>query len=87
MSLTETVHVRVVSICMAVIALATITYRGAFAQTVEDGFDPGTDNSVNALAQQVDGKVIVAGAFSTLGGQPSDRFGRLYPDGTIDWEN
>src|SRR5260370_10427434 len=37
-------------------------------QSAVDGFDPGADRNVKALAVQPDGKIIVGGTFSTLGG-------------------
>src|SRR5712691_11894734 len=59
------------------------------AQSAVDGFDPGADRNVKALAVQPDGKIIVGGTFSTLGGGGTGtttrkRIGRLNPDGTLD---
>src|SRR6266852_4801383 len=58
-------------------------------QSAVDGFDPGADRNVKALAVQPDGKIIVGGTFSTLGGGGTGtttrkRIGRLNPDGTLD---
>jgi hypothetical protein len=39
---------------------------------------------VYSLAAQVDGKILVAGDFGTLGGQSRTGLGRLNPDGTVD---
>jgi hypothetical protein len=33
---------------------------------------------------QADGKILVGGSFTALGGQPRDHIGRLNPDGTLD---
>ncbi len=49
-----------------------------------DSFNPGADDTVNALVLQPDGKILVGGYFSMLGGQPRNRIGRLNPDGTLD---
>src|SRR5438445_1432191 len=59
------------------------------AQSAVDGFDPGADRNVKALAVQPDGKIVVGGTFSTLGGGGTGtttrkRIGRLNPDGTLD---
>src|SRR5437667_927292 len=59
------------------------------AQSAVDGFDAGADRNVKALAVQPDGKVIVGGTFSNLGGGGTGtttrkRIGRLNPDGTLD---
>ncbi|HEU0207335.1 MAG TPA: dockerin type I domain-containing protein, partial [Candidatus Udaeobacter sp.] len=52
-------------------------------------FNPGADSTVEALALQTDGKIVVAGAFVTLGGGGSgmglrNKIGRLNADGTLD---
>ena len=46
----------------------------------------GADSStiVYSLAVQADGKILVGGSFSTLGGQPCHNIGRLNADGTLD---
>ena len=54
------------------------------AQTPGDGFNPGADSYVTALAVQADGKIVVGGWFTTLGGQPRNYIGRLNADGTLD---
>ena len=41
-------------------------------------------STVNSLAVQADGKVLVGGAFYGVGGQPHSNFARLNPDGTVD---
>jgi hypothetical protein len=57
----------------------------AHAQTATtDSFNPGADSSVNSLAVQADGKILVGGVFTTLGGQPCKQIGRLNADGTLD---
>jgi len=55
--------------------------------TLDTGFLAGlsgADNAVYALAQQVDGKLVVAGAFGTFNGVTRNRLTRLNPDGTTD---
>src|SRR5256886_757753 len=59
------------------------------AQSAVDGFDPGADRNVKALAVQPDGKIVVGGTFSTLGGggmgtTTRKHIGRLPPDGSVD---
>ncbi|MBA3833129.1 MAG: delta-60 repeat domain-containing protein [Chthoniobacterales bacterium] len=61
----------------------------AQAQSSLDGFDPGADRNVKALAVQPDGKIIVGGTFSNLGGggigtTTRKHIGRLSPDGSLD---
>src|SRR5712691_2025974 len=38
------------------------------AQSAVDGFDPGANNSIPAVAVQADGKILLGGFFTTLGG-------------------
>jgi uncharacterized delta-60 repeat protein len=57
--------------------------------SVDTAFDPGAGGSVNALAIQPDGRILVGGSFNTLGGggtdpTPRNRIGRLNADGNLD---
>jgi uncharacterized delta-60 repeat protein len=52
--------------------------------TADPGFNPEADGDVFSLAVQADGKILVGGDFSTLGGQTRNYLGRLNPDGTLD---
>jgi len=49
-----------------------------------DAFDPNADGTVYATAIQGDGKILVGGAFPTLGEQAHNNLGRLNVDGTLD---
>ncbi len=49
-----------------------------------DSFDPGANGSIQALAVQPDGKILVGGDFTVLGGQNCTGFGRLDSDGKLD---
>jgi uncharacterized delta-60 repeat protein len=53
-------------------------------EEVEAGYNPGASSSVLAFAQQMDGKILVGGQFTTLGGQPRGRIARLNADGSLD---
>ena len=48
------------------------------------GFELMVDGAVTALLAQPDGKLLVAGTFNTLQGQPRTGLGRLNPDGSLD---
>ncbi|MEP6918119.1 MAG: hypothetical protein ABJC89_20900, partial [Acidobacteriota bacterium] len=57
--------------------------------SVDTGFDPGTDGSILTMMQQADGKILVGGFFSKVGGggsgvTPRQRIARLNLDGSID---
>ena len=65
--------------------------------TLDSGFNPGANGyRVYSLAVQADGKILVGGDFTTLGGQPRNYIGRLnntepatqslsYDGSTITW--
>ena len=52
--------------------------------TLDTGFNPGANNAVYSLALQADGKILVGGNFTTLGGQSCLYIGRLNANGTLD---
>ena len=57
--------------------------------SLDTGFDPGASGNVLALAVQADGKIVVGGNFSTLGGggtgvNTRQGIGRLNANGSID---
>ncbi len=72
------------------------TARSHIARLDADGsldgtFNPGTSSNGSAfagtvfsLAVQLDGKVLVGGDFTELGGQSRTNIGRLNPDGAVD---
>jgi len=52
--------------------------------SLDTSFNPGSDNEVNDVAVQPDGKILVCGGFTQLGGQPRNNIGRINPDGSLD---
>ncbi len=80
---------RSVSARTAAFAVVMTTAVCAGAQTAVDSFDPGANFKVTTLAMQSDGRIVVGGSFSTLGGGGTGtavrgNIGRLNGDGTID---
>jgi uncharacterized delta-60 repeat protein len=73
------------SVCTA-LAASVLALAPALAQlpSAADGFDPDVDGNVYAVATQPDGKLIVAGQFSTIGGTARTNVARLNLDGTVD---
>jgi hypothetical protein len=74
---------------VATLSFLLATCAGAGAQSAVDGFDPGANSTVRALALQPDGKILVGGTFITLGGGGTGtptrrRIGRLNADGSLD---
>jgi hypothetical protein len=63
--------------------------RVGLAQSAVDGFDPGVNDAVKTMVVQPDGKILVGGDFTMLGGGGTgttvrDRLARLNPDGSLD---
>jgi uncharacterized delta-60 repeat protein len=56
----------------------------SFMEKTDDGFNPGANGTVETILVQPDGKILVAGKFTILGGKPRNYIGRLSPDGTLD---
>ena len=72
-----------------VILLITAVASLGQAQSIPDAFDPGANGIVQALAVQPDGRILVGGQFTTLGGGGTGTtmrnfIGRLNADGTLD---
>ncbi len=67
----------------------TERYRIARLNTdgsLDDSFNPGlgADNTVWAVTPQADGKILVGGAFSSIGGSSRPFLARLNSDGSVD---
>jgi len=60
--------------------LFSVVGSGLFAVSVVDGFDPNANGGVNSIAVQSDGKILVGGLFSSIGGQTRNRIARLSMD-------
>lgn len=54
------------------------------AQSARDGFDPNVDGTVHAIARLDDGKLLIGGGFTSVGGVFQTRLARLNPDGSRD---
>ena len=52
--------------------------------SVDASFNPDANGAVNSLAVQPDGKVLVGGFFTTIGGQTRNNIARLNADGSAD---
>jgi uncharacterized repeat protein (TIGR01451 family)/uncharacterized delta-60 repeat protein len=55
--------------------------------SLDFGFNPGSgaDDSVNAIAVQTDGNIVIAGAFRTVSDNNRNRIARLTPSGALDF--
>src|SRR5216683_3278050 len=71
--------------CFALVLSAHTFALAALAQSPRpDSFNPGANYPVYSMAVQADGKIVVGGGFTTLGGQCRSYIGRLSADGTLD---
>jgi uncharacterized delta-60 repeat protein len=68
----------------SLVGLALLTLAAPVYSQTPDDLNPGADNFVYATAIQPDGKILVGGSFTTLGGQSRSCIGRLNADGTLD---
>jgi uncharacterized delta-60 repeat protein len=60
------------------------TVDTAFYTNLGTGIIKGFNNNVTTLAIQSDGKILVGGTFTALGGETRNRLVRLNTDGTVD---
>jgi len=51
---------------------------------VEAGFNPDANGNVYGLAVQADGRILVGGSFTSVGGMERTNLARLNADGTLD---
>ncbi|MGD9579454.1 MAG: delta-60 repeat domain-containing protein, partial [Syntrophorhabdus sp.] len=54
------------------------------SQSATDGFNPNANGCVYSIAVQPDGKVLVGGGFTTIGGGTRNYIARLNADGSLD---
>src|SRR5579863_1850924 len=66
-----------------VFVLAFLLVTRVFSQTV-DLFDSGINGFAFTSAVQTDGRIVVGGQFTGLGGQSVTNIGRLNADGSLD---
>lgn len=65
-------------------ASRAVTLHGCTDGSLDTTFNPGTNNDVNTLALQPDGKLVVGGGFTFVAGQPRAFIARLNADSTLD---
>ena len=74
---------------LATLLILLTACAAVYSQSARDGFDPGTNGQVFAVAIQPDGKIVVGGNFTSIGGggngnSSRSRIARLNLDGTLD---
>src|SRR5215207_2709210 len=58
--------------------------RATVAGKVDSEFAPYVDGYIQAVAVQPDGKILIAGQFTHVNGEPRNSLARLLPDGTVE---
>ena len=67
-----------------ILLLGAATAVSAFGQSANDGFDPDANGQVRTVAIQADGRIILGGTFTTLGGNVRTNLARINVDGSVD---
>src|ERR1051326_2188479 len=74
----------VVAIGVAALTFQSAVLRPACGGVLVDGVDPNPHNAVNTIVVQPDGKIIIGGSFTSVGGLVRNRIARLNGDGNVD---
>ena len=69
---------------LAIAVFAFLAFTSLPAQTVDASFNPNANGSVLALSVQPDGKILVGGNFTTIGGQQRTYIARFHSNGILD---
>jgi hypothetical protein len=69
---------------VSLLLLVVIQISRAAPGDVDLGLIANADKEINCTAMQPDGKTLVGGDFSVLGGVPRNRLARLNANGTMD---
>ncbi len=70
------------SLLIALLFLTAVN-SNANAQAA-DNFNPNANGIVESMVRQPDGKILIGGTFTTIGGQARERIARVNSDGTLD---
>lgn len=72
-------------LCSRIAAALWLTVFLALAGTrVAQAFDPNADGFVQKVRMFPDGRILIAGTFTSIGGQPRNHYARLQADGQLD---
>ena len=61
-----------------------VAYNAYYPGQLDTGFDPNASLGVYASAQQADGKIVIGGIFTQVGGVSHPRLARVNLDGSLD---
>ena len=81
---TSVSHLKKWSSYAALMLLLLMSSAYTLASDLDLGFSPSTNGIVNAVAVQADGKIILAGSFTSVNGETNNRIARLLSNGELD---
>ena len=84
MTLVKYLHHRPSLVACVLALLVLLRPAPVHAQSANDGFDPGPNGVVYDVATQADGRILVAGGFSSIAGTNRSFLARLNVDGSVD---
>ena len=84
MNLRKLMNILPVSILAVLMLVAFIPIMSAQASTLDPAFNPNLSATLNSIAVQADGKILIGGAFSMIGADTRRSIARLNTDGTLD---
>ena len=64
--------------------LQDLGWQTFYSRSAIDGFNPDANGAVSSIAVQADGKILIGGNFTKIGGLPRNYIARLNADGTLD---
>lgn len=66
------------------LAMMSLPATMVSAQTVNDGYDPNVTGRVRVIHGQGDGRLLIGGQVTQVGGVTRSRIARIHPDGSLD---
>lgn len=64
--------------------IARIRPNVFYGAWIDESFNPDANDTVETIATQPDGKILIGGWFTAVGGVARNRIARLNPDGSVD---
>jgi hypothetical protein len=70
--------------CLSLVLLPLISFAALGRAQSLDSFNPAANNAVYATVVQADGRILVGGRFTTIGGAARTSIARLSPEGALE---
>ena len=75
---------RLIAGLFGILLILAAVSRTHSQSTLDATFNPNVNGGVSAIAVQPDGKILIGGVFTSVGGQTRNRIARLNANGTLD---